>query len=391
VVVQPRKRLNRLVFGLAVLAIVAVSVAACGGGGGGGDRSALASAEIAFLAPPAGASGDDAVFALPDCSSVSSADVCGSSIVDLYVVRADGTERHRLTLEGGFLLEREYFAGVWDRPMWAPDGSSLMLTRGMADPESESLYGRFEVWTVGQSTARRVASGLSPSWSPDGASIAYTHPEGDSSSVVILDLAGGNERVLVRSADLPHWSPNGSSILYTPFGKNVTWAVTPDGNSAPKRLFVGAEAEWSPDGRSIAYKGECGGDDYALCVSDADRSGTHQLAKFDWIGGFAWSPDGTQIAVVEVTYDHDTAGDLHVVNADGTGLTKIATDVVGYPSWAPDGTRIAIAKLAEPGEMVRQNTVSIFTVKPDGTDLRRVPNGPFDLHPAWKPTATTND
>jgi Tol biopolymer transport system component len=374
---------------LIVLTLVMSSLVACGGGSGDDGTTLLSSTEIAFLAPPPGVSGNDAVFALPDCSSGGAEEVCGSSVVDLYVVGADGRNKQRLTQEGGFLLEREYFSGLWDRPMWAPDGSSLMLTRGIEDPNTESLYGRFELWSLAldsEGAVRRVASGLAPSWSSDGSSVAYIRSENGAGSVVIADRTGGHERVLVKSAEFPIWSPSGSPILYNPAGKQVTWAVEPDG-SATRKLFDGANAEWSPDGSKIAYVGKCAGSDYALCVVAADGSGTHQVAKFEWVGGFAWSPDGTTIAVVDVTYDHDTAGDLYVVRVNGAGLTRIASDVVGYPSWSPDGTRIAIAKLAGSGEDVRQNSASIFTIKPDGSDPQRVTDGPFDLHPAWRPTA----
>ena len=54
----------------------------------------------------------------------------------------------------------------------------------------------------------------------------------------------------------------------------------------------------------------------------------------------AWSPDGTRIAFVS-----NRAGpfDVYVMNADGSGQTRLTFEVVDahHPAWSPDGTRIA--------------------------------------------------
>jgi len=357
-----------------VLVVVAAVAVGCGGqGAGDGTRG-----DIAFLAPPAGATGADAVF--------------GGDISALYVVRMDGLEPRRLTDHGGFLMDKEYFRGLWDRPVWSPDGSRVAAScRSEFDEEGNWLDEdemAFEIWVTDATgdASKLVDDGIAPTWSPAGSSVAYMqYTGGESGRLAVVDADGTNKRVLVDAAELPRWSPAGDEILY--------WAPDPPGirvvsidGGEPRLVHRGwYHADWAPDGKQIAYVGEHG-----LHVSDANGRNPRTLSNLD-VGGFAWSPDGSRIAFVEITYDHDWAGDLYVVPTDGGQATKILSDVVGFPSWAPDDSRLAVAKLETPDEIVRLNRVQIATLDTEGTNLELVTNGNFDLHPAWQPAAPDDD
>src|SRR5439155_12117400 len=57
--------------------------------------------------------------------------------------------------------------------------------------------------------------------------------------------------------------------------------------------------------------------------------------------GPAWSPDGSQLAVV--THWAGNSGIL-VMNPDGTGAHNLTGDYAdSFPAWSPDGSRIAYA------------------------------------------------
>ena len=91
-----------------------------------------------------------------------------------------------------------------------------------------------------------------------------------------------------------------------------------------------------------------------------------------------WSPDGTRIAFESF---REGNGDIYVMNADGSGLTRLTSDPAldSSPSWSPDGTRIAF-------ESSREGNINIYVIDADGSNLARLTDDPaVDKDPVWSP------
>ena len=61
----------------------------------------------------------------------------------------------------------------------------------------------------------------------------------------------------------------------------------------------------------------------------------------DWKDGSpAWSPDGKRIAFYS---ERDGNAEIYVMNADGTGVTRLTRHERGrrLPAWSPDGRTIS--------------------------------------------------
>jgi Galactose oxidase, central domain/WD40-like Beta Propeller Repeat len=112
------------------------------------------------------------------------------------------------------------------------------------------------------------------------------------------------------------------------------------------------------------------------------------------VGGAAprWSPDGTRI-IFFLYGDKDTGGPfpprpsaIWMLDRDGQNLRQVspATLDAQDADWSPDGTRIVfLSPSPEPDEDVGQWLGDIYTMRPDGSDVRRLTTDARSIAPSW--------
>ena len=256
-----------------------------------------------------------------------------------------------------------------------------------------------------------------PQTSPDGTHVAVVASrrdvaaDRDRSTVDVVEVCSGERRSLTRGpADrAPRWSPDGRTLAFlrADDGPAQVWLLPVDGGEARRltELPLGAgELAWSPDGRRLAVtaperpEGAAPEDPVVVTrlVSKADGTGrlgpltvhahvvdvrtgaTTRLTAGDHVvRDLAWSPDGSELALVTAVHDSrdlDAVTHVFTVPADGGELRQVTQweGTALAPTWWPDGASLVFAGQAEP---LTSGHTSLWRVPAEGGEPTRIAPG----------------
>jgi dipeptidyl aminopeptidase/acylaminoacyl peptidase len=191
----------------------------------------------------------------------------------------------------------------------------------------------------------------------------------------------------------PDISPDGTKVAFSVWDHKVQlWEVGIDGTnphvlasvcSGDPNVCLEGEPAYSPDGTRLAFVREVAGTPRQNVIGIRDLA-TGKVTLLEQTRtpvttGFhtqpSWSPDGHQIIFSLVSTDPKTDEALDsrifLVNTDGTGLHDMglpAGTPWGDPDWSPDGSRIVFSSW--PIGNFNKDTVSVYTARPDGSDVK---------------------
>jgi Tol biopolymer transport system component len=225
----------------------------------------------------------------------------------------------------------------------------------------------------------------------------------DGSGYVNLSQSSGEENSV-------EWSTDGSELLVArlpaTFDRRVrTELYILDRDGRPVRQVThppleAVSAAFSPDGSRVAFIG-LKDDKPGLFVVNSDGTHVERLATNppDPYGDvivtndrLSWSPDGRQIVFSmptwriegpgcpnpKATCSLEDASRIYVIDAEGQRMRRITDFDSSSPSWSPDGRLVAFSG----GSSEHRQ---IYTMAPDGSDVRPITEGPFDTSPDWSP------
>lgn len=309
----------------------------------------------------------------------------GTSTGDIFVIRSDGTDEHKLASPGGYIRSLS----------WSPDGSKIRFSKDGALWELSSDGSRLRQLLPGWSSSSPQVG----QWAQDGryyfvadgqiwallqrprftgmpaarpvqltsGPIAWSRPVPARDGRSIFALGRARRGELVRfdlrskqfypflggiSAEFVAFTRDGKTVAYVTYPEGILWKANADGSNAlqltsppvyPKSL------RWSPDRTKILFVDRTPKGTNGIYTIAADGGTPHQLLPSDSDNQTdpGWSPDGKKIVYSTCpTLGASSNCGLRILDlASGTSASIPGSKGLLVPHWSPDGKFISAMTL----------------------------------------------
>jgi Tol biopolymer transport system component len=256
---------------------------------------------------------------------------------------------------------------------WSPDGAWIAFSEFAGGEYSPAKWAIHVVRADGSERRRLTAQGVHISWSPDGREIAFDSTREGNQDVYVVGVDGTGERRLTTGEGRegqPSWSARGDLIAFVSahYETRDIHVISPDGSG--ERRVTDDEAsdfnpEWSADGSSIVFYREKGDGKDQVWVVDPESGEARRVTDGEHHNIYpSYLADG-RIGYACMEGEGQTR--LMTIGADGTERERVGPEPIFYARWSPDGSAIAFVSGRWPKS-------AIYVMDADGGNVRKIVN-----------------
>jgi len=295
--------------------------------------------------------------------------------------------------------------GEFQSPSWSSDGRKMLFHReqNFEKPPFAKLYSRDKQFQL-------IRTGIFPSFSSDGSQLICNDKTAGImiNKIMRMNANDGTHRSIlfgdsVKSALAPAYSPKGDKIAFgfghffqAHMGPAIADIAVVNSDGSGLKILTDGKGNygfpsWSPDGRKIVYRAATDSVK-GLLIVDVETGKITTLTRDSHDNFPGWSPNGDLIAF---TSKRENNYDIYTIKPDGTGLKRLTTDQANdaHSAWSPDGKWIAFASGS--GGFKDESALhplnpqpygEICVMRADGSDKRELTDNQYEeATPAWMP------
>jgi Tol biopolymer transport system component len=285
---------------------------------------------------------------------------------ELFSIRADGSDERQLT------FDPPDHSSLFSN--WSPDGSRITIDSDRFNNGTDDIVDIFTMKADGSDIVQLTShDGFNgePVYSPDGMKVAFDSDRGigpPAQGIYLMNAVDGSNVQRVTFAPsgkidvIPHFAPDGTRIAFTRLPVNCRfnngrfpfpagclaagYVVNVDGSHLVQITPWGFDtgiSDWSPDGTKIAFTknfdNQHPGSKIDIYVVDPDGKHPKNLTNNPPLAGPCplvvslggnWSPDGSKMVFTQFTCD---GGGLWIMNADGSHRHPFTNNFEDISDW----------------------------------------------------------